>query len=250
MRCVAFLTTTRVVANMEQKTRHKYALPSSRRVRLSTPDSLSGETKTAPPSPRGRGILLPPAQYGRTMSPTSPSQSPPIDLSLEPRNYKPKEWALIDIDRKDSSSKFAVVLLHWPSMTLYTWPLDPKTPEKQSNCFITPMGHIERIQHDAKLVHQSLSVLEHAVRAWMRYVRTKSPSQTGCVSVTHVDIVQICQILGLVPATQEQRTEYLQIQQLPELPRSRPSSRSSSPLRSPNFGMASPVTDKVPDTSQ
>ena len=235
---------------MEQKTRHTYALPSSRRVRLSTPDSSAGEARTTPPSPRGRGILLSPAQYGRATSPSPSRQSLPNDLSLEPRNYIPKEWALIGIDRKDSFSKFAVVLLHWPSMTLYTWPLDPKSPEKQSNCFITPMGHMERKQHDTELVYQSLSVLEHAVRAWMRYVRTKSPSQTGTVSVTHADIVQICQILGLVPATQEQRAEYLQVQQLPPLPRSRPSSRNSSPLRSPNCGMASPLSDKVPDTSQ
>ena len=245
MRCVTLSNATRVATSMEQKTRHTYALPSSRRVRLSTPESSSGEAKTTPPSPRGRGILLPPAQYGRAASPTPLSQSLPNDLSLDTRNYTPKEWALIGIDRKDSSSKFAVVLLHWPSMTLYTWPLDPKSPEKQSNCFITPLGQIEKRQHDTKLVHQSLSVLEHAVRAWMRYVRTKSASQTGSVSVTHADIVQICQILGLVPATQEQRLQYLQVQQLPLLPRSRPSSRNSSPLRSPSFGVAS-VTDKAP----
>lgn len=230
---------------MEQKTRHTYALPSSRRVRLSSSDSLSisSDTSTAPPSPRGRGILLPPTHYGRSPSPAFSNKSQPLaspSSMPDPQGYVQSEWALLGIERLDANSKFTVTLLNWPSMTLYTWPLDSRSPERRSQCFVTPTGFVEQKTSDPQVLRQSLFVLEHAVRTWIRYVRTKSPVRSGHVSLEFSKVVQICTMLGLTPPTEEQRNEWLKIQELPPLPHSTPSSRASSPMASPAGQVPSP----------
>ena len=207
---------------MEQRTRHTYALPSSKSRSPSSESIALPLDNLAPPSPRGRGILLPPAQYGASHSQRTRSSS------TESRDYNPSEWALIGIERENMQSKYTVTLMHWPTTTLYAWPLDPKSSRKESQCYITPTRNRSE-RTDLRIMRTSLRVLEDAVRTWMRCVRTKPNIKNGGVSVAYTELEQICNMLSLAPATQDQCSEWLQLQQLPNFPQSAPSSNASSP---------------------
>ena len=189
---------------MEQRTRHTYALPSSKSRSPSSESIVVPLDNLAPPSPRGRGILLPPAQYGAPHSRRTRSSS------TESRDYNPSEWALIGIERENMQSKYTVTLMHWPTTTLYAWPLDPKSSRKESQCYITPTRN-------------------RSERTDLRTMRTKPNIKNGGVSVAYTELEQICNMLSLAPATQDQCSEWLQLQQLPNFPQSAPSSNASSP---------------------
>lgn len=210
----------------------------------SAPSSPRHHTLTNSPS-QGKGILLQPAEYGPNSRRSSTDESRkslqfdvPVDVSrfvTSSRNgYQPSDWSLLSIDRHGPRQKYIITLLYWPLTTLYTWPLDPKSPFGQGLCFITATGRSNTSSSNADVIKMSVTVLEDTVRTWMRQGRPHRVNETGAHEVQYADIVRVCERLKLKPASEEQRNDYLQFQHIPDLPSSLPSSRASTPGGSPS----------------
>ena len=211
---------------------------------------------SAPPSPHhysltnspshGRGILLPPAKYGPNSRRNSTEDSRkslqfdvPVDASRfvpsKRSGYRPSEWGLLSIDRHGPRQKFIITLLYWPLMTLYAWPLDPKSPFGQGNCFITATDKLNQSSSNPDIIKMSVDVLEDIVRTWIRQGRPNQQNDFGALEVRYGDIVRVCERLHLRPASEEQRRDWLQLQHIPDIPSSLPSSTASTPGASPGF---------------
>lgn len=212
-------------------------------------------SRSEPPTPRhhvfvnspsqGKGILLPPAEY-KPSSQRSSMEEPrkslhfhvPLDNSRPSTPtkmvYQSIDWGLLGIGRRGPRQKYIITLLYWPSLTLYTWPLDPKSPFDQGVCYITATQG-SNASSSSDVVKMSLTVLEDAVRAWMQQGKPHRVHPSGYLEVEHADIVRVCERLNLTCATEEQRSEWLQRQQVPDIPSSLPSSKASTPAASPGI---------------
>ncbi|KAL4401064.1 hypothetical protein ACI68E_002388 [Malassezia pachydermatis] len=168
----------------------------------------------------------------------------PVDLwrhmNSDHLGYRASEWALLGVERRDVRSKYIFTLLHWPTLTMFAWPLDAKDPKMQGACFLTQIDKDASGTDVSGLVRVSLRVLEEVVRAWLRYVRSNPSLRHGRIFAEDADILAICQALFLSPASAAHRHEWLQQQRIPDVPSSLPPSRPSSPDRSSARRTASP----------
>lgn len=187
---------------------------------------------------------MPPAEYRPSSQRSSAEESRrslqfdvPRDTSrsvtLNKPGYQPSDWGLLSIDRHGPRQKYIVTLLYWPSMALYAWPLDPKAAFGQGLCYITATENTNPSASNSDVIKMSVTVLEDAIRTWMRQGKPRQVNPTGGMQVGYGDIVRVCHRLNLKPATEAQRNEWLQRQQIPDLPSSLPSSRASTPAASP-----------------
>ena len=239
---------------MQRRSEHTYALPSSKRQSRNIQSARSSPSNSAPPSPR-TGILLPtPSNYGNTVPqplayrqrnhsssslPTTPpiSQQNPVDISHlfspERLGYQASDWSLLGIERPQVRSKYIITLLYWPTMTLYTWPIDPRKPPTQGTCFITPTGSDNHEANSTTTLRMSLRLLEDCLRTWIRHSRSRSPGggSGGRMVVNNSELDVITTMLRLATTTEDQREHWLRLQQIPE---SIPTSTPSSPVQTPS----------------
>lgn len=217
--------------------------------------------RSAPPSPRG-GILLSSHTYGgstaqplayrqRNHSSSSLPVTPPpsqqcsaenTSQSFERQSYQPTEWSLLAIERPEVKAKYTVSLLHHPTMTLYTWPIDPRKPPLQGTCYKTPLKpDIQDFKPTATL-RQSLQVLEDCLRTWIRQTRSRSPLGSGKLIVQASELEWVANSLQLRSTTLEQRSHWLSLQQVPDvIPTSTPTSPARTPPAIPEDGIHSPT---------
>ncbi|WFD30114.1 hypothetical protein MSPP1_001131 [Malassezia sp. CBS 17886] len=252
---------------MERKSVHTYALPSRRRP---VEPSDGAEVRSAPPSPRGRGILVtgstapgsaslsrPPSSRNSVTSLSSlstPTGERPVNLArlVTPTRlgYQPVDWSLLAIDRKRAGAKYVVTLLYWPTMTLYAWPFDPRRPPSQGTCYITATASENREANSPVTLRSSLRVLEDTVRTWIRLSRAhtrsgqSSPRTEPRLMVPKADIDTICAALHLSSTTSDQRSDWLKRQKLPE---DIPSSAPATPLSTPPTLADSAIPIPSPD---
>ncbi|WFD41709.1 hypothetical protein MPSI1_000345 [Malassezia psittaci] len=241
---------------MQRRSQHTYALPSSR----ASPQS-ENSPQSAPPSPRSGILLRNPVQYGSSVDhplayrhsansssslPSTPSANPPGSLNQsphsqrsEPLNYTSIDWSLIAIQRPQIRSKYIVTLLHRPSASLYTWPIDPQKPPVQGTCFVTRLdpGANQNTPSNS-ILRQSFRLLEDCLRAWIRHIRSRprssSPGNNGCVVVRDDEIDRITTQLQLSFTTGDERADYLSRQNIPDaIPNSNPTSPVTTPKMFP-----------------
>lgn len=145
-------------------------------------------------------------------------------------DYIKADWSLLGVERRNAQSKYLFTLLHFPAMTLYTWPLDSKAPSTTGGCYITSLR--PHAPPTPELVRVSLSVLEEAVLAWTRYVRSTPSLRTSVLFAEEADIAALCSVLGLQVVPEAQRLMWLNSQQVPDTLSSLPPSRNGSPASS------------------
>ena len=248
---------------MLRRSEHTYALPSSK----NSPQRNPNQPRSAPPSPGGGILLATPIQYGNAVTqplayrhanwsssslpatPRAPSpkvmmDSPSQALPAEHSGYDATKWSLVAIERPQVRAKYVVSLLYWPTKTLYTWPIDPRKPPAQGTCFVTRVDVTDQLETDANgTLRKSLRLLEDCLRTWIRYTRSssrprsRSPSGTGRIVATDVEIEQVSLMLQLQLTTPAARAQWLSRQKVPDV----------IPVSTPTFPVITP--NSIPEES-
>lgn len=255
-------------AYMQRRAQHTYALPSGRGGRASpaatnSPSSASSpepRSPSQPSSPKRPGILLPAAQHysslpssplartrGRhsrqSSTSTGPLTPPPVEpnvdvwqfVSSESKGYVANDWSLLAIQRPRPKAKYIVSLLHWPSMSIYAWPIEIGRTLHHNKCYVTSIGTSKNSEDAGRTVlSASIRVLTDVIQTWVRYSR-KNPSRflngsIGRQQTDNRDVDSVTASLHLARTTDDQRQDWLERQQVPaELPLSGTSSPMSTP---------------------